>query len=88
LEWTYRSVGELDTVFAATLRWLAGSDGPIQSDQLAALTARTLPALLRALPDLAARPRQHGIRRKARTKTPEPHPERALFAAVQGHAAI
>jgi hypothetical protein len=34
-----------------------GSYGPIQPDQLAAVTGRSLPALLQALPDLAERPR-------------------------------
>jgi hypothetical protein len=34
-----------------------GSYGPIQPDQLAAATGRTLTALLHALPDLAERPR-------------------------------
>jgi hypothetical protein len=67
-----------------------GSYGPIRPDQLAALTARTLPALLRALPDLAERSRpqrrhtrQHIEDEKRRNQARK----RALFAAIRRDAA-
>jgi hypothetical protein len=68
-----------------------GSYGPIQPDHLAALTGRTLPALLHALPDLAERPlpqqrhtRQHTENEKRRNQARK----RALFAAIRRDAAI
>jgi hypothetical protein len=67
-----------------------GSYGPIQPDHLAAVTGRTLPALLHALPDLAGRPRpqrrrtrQHAEDEKRRNQTRK----RALFAAIRRDAA-
>jgi hypothetical protein len=67
-----------------------GSYSPIQPDHLAAVTGRTLPALLHALPDLAGRPRpqrrrtrQHAEDEKRRNQTRK----RALFAAIRGDAA-
>jgi hypothetical protein len=65
-----------------------GSYGPIQPDHLAAVTGRTLPAVLHALPDLVARPRQHGTRRKTEDdKLRNQAQRRALFAAIRRDAA-
>lgn len=72
-------------------RYLAtpqGSYGPIQPNHLAAMTGRSLPALLHALPDLAARPRQHGTRHKTENeKRRNQARKRALFAAIRRDAA-
>jgi hypothetical protein len=65
-----------------------GSYGPIQPSQLAAMTGRSLPAVLHALPDLVARPRQHGTRRKTEDeKRRNQTRKRALFAAIRRDAA-
>jgi hypothetical protein len=72
-------------------RYLAtpqGSYGPIQPDQLAAVTGRTLPALLHALPDLAPRPHQQRTRRDTEDeKRRNQARKRALFAAIRRDAA-
>lgn len=71
-------------------RYLAtpqGSYGPIQPVKLAAVAGRLLPALLRALPDLASRPRrQHTRRNTEEQKHQNQVRRRALFAAIRRDA--
>jgi hypothetical protein len=68
-------------------RWLAtpsGGYGPIQPAKLAALSGRTVPALLHALPDLAPRTRQQRTRRSVEEdKHRNQARKEALFAAIR-----
>jgi hypothetical protein len=71
-------------------RYLAtpeGSYGPVRPDQLAAVTGRSLNALLHALPDLVGRPRRHGTRRQTEDKKRRNQARRqTLFATIRQDA--